>query len=212
MSLDTLDIFLQRCKEENYLEEIHFTGFGESLCHPNIEEILSLLKNKKLPNFINLTTNGDLFKKIHPSKLYENGITHITVSCYDGQEQYEYFNNTLKETSNSYYIRKLWKNYISENNFLDRTHKSLNTSGSCFFPFYKMFIDYDGRVLLCSNDWFRQTNFNLNIINFSLQEIWYSNQLSQYRQQLLQSKRLSSPCSTCNVNGTLIGKESANLF
>ena len=28
----------------------------------------------------------------------------------------------------------------------------------CFYPFYKMLVDWDGRVLFCSNDWGRHAN------------------------------------------------------
>lgn len=212
MDVSTFENFLNGCIKDSYKEEIHFTGFGESLCHPNILELLSLIKAKQMQNYFVLTTNGDLLKKIDPTVLYDLGISHITISCYDGIDSYNSFVELMQSTNKSFFVRKLWdpptSEFLQTNEFLDRTNRTPK-QGKCYIPFYKMFIDYDGRVLLCSNDWFRKANIELNINTHSLKDIWYDRSLQEYRASLIQGKRNMSPCSSCSVTGTLMGKESA---
>ena len=41
----------------------------------------------------------------------------------------------------------------------------------CYFPFYKMMIDYNGDVLICSNDWKKEAPVG-NISHESILDIW----------------------------------------
>ena len=40
-------------------------------------------------------------------------------------------------------------------------------------------------------------------------EIWVGSTLSKFRKNLLEGKRCNKPCSDCNANGTLLGKDHA---
>jgi radical SAM protein with 4Fe4S-binding SPASM domain len=216
MSMSTVNAFIDRIVQSSYAEEIHLTGFGEPLMHPNIIEIISLLRNN-LTNYISLTTNGDLFQKYKPFNLYEAGISNITVSCYE-QEAY---NNLLSlfsnVESNKFFIRKLWttsepNSFLVQNSFtLRHNNNQVTKQKSCYIPFYKMFIDYNGDVLLCSNDWYRKHKLKLNINTHTLEEIWFNEEVQKTRSLLLQNKRTAPACSSCKVSGTLMGNESVKL-
>lgn len=217
MKISTLDIFIERVLESSYTEEIHLTGFGEPLMHPNIIDVIIKLR-QQLTNYISLTTNGDLFDRYNPSKLYEAGISNITVSCYDGPDHYDRILTYFKDVpSSTFFIRKLWKddkeaNFLAQNSFTIR-HPDLAEikKSPCYIPFYKLFIDYDGKILLCSNDWYRKHNLNLNINTQSLMEIWFSEEIQNTRKLLLNSERTKPACQTCQIPGTLVGSESANI-
>lgn len=210
-SLDLIKIFAERCIESSYKEEIHITGFGEPLLHPNLYEAIRLLRIHGLTNFINITTNGDLLDIHSTKKLFESGVTHITVSCYE-ENKYGHFASLFQDQSiDRFFIRQLWN---KENpGFADRLNlKSIHLNSQCYIPFYKMFIDYNGTVLLCSNDWYRTEQLGLNINTQTLEEIWNSVSLTAIRNNLYNKQRTNSACSKCNVQGTIMGKESAVLL
>lgn len=218
MDIATIENIIKQCRIHEYKEEIHFTGFGESLSHPNILDFIRMIRKEGLSNYVSLTTNGDYLKKIPLQLLYESGLSNITISCYDGIEQYEYLVKEFAKIKESrFFIRKLWTDKLSDtaknNLFISRDSKDLTyLQSSCYFPFYKMFIDYDGKILLCSNDWFRKQNLNLNINTHSLHEIWFNSELVEIRTNLKNKKRTSAACRSCTVGGTLIGKESFDLL
>ena len=73
--------------------------------------------------------------------------------------------------------------------------------GYCYIPFHKMFIDIDGTVRLCCNDWQRKKEYGKNIV-----EAW--NKLDR----IYNGKRDFSPCDNCSVNGTLAGLDSFKIW
>ncbi len=210
-NLSLIKTFAERCIEAKYKEEIHITGFGEPLLHPNICDAIRLLRSHGLNNFINITTNGDLLDSLGVSSLYKQGISHITVSCYDIQK-FDYINNLFRyQSKETFFIRQLWNK--QNEGFADRTSTvPTQLSSECYIPFYKLFVDYSGKILLCSNDWFRLEELNLNIITHTLADIWFSPTLTKIRNNLQLRQRTGLACSKCHVQGTIMGKESANLL
>ena len=79
----------------------------------------------------------------------------------------------------------------------------------CYYPFYKVLIDHNGDVLICSNDWKKKAVVG-NVIKEekSLVEIWSNEKFISFRKKLMMSDRSHSPCNLCDVNGTLNGKKS----
>ena len=81
----------------------------------------------------------------------------------------------------------------------------------CYIPFYKLFIDWNGNYLLCEQDWAKVTNQH-NIHTTSIRDFWIS-KLKSYRDNLINGNRhLQSPCNACDINGTVNGKESFEIF
>ena len=80
----------------------------------------------------------------------------------------------------------------------------------CNFPFYKMFIDSNGDVLLCCSDWNRKEIVG-NVMNTNIYSIWKNN-FYKYRKDLLNKKRNSSICRECSMNGILAGNEFKNFW
>ena len=77
----------------------------------------------------------------------------------------------------------------------------------CYYPFYKILIDHDGDVLMCSNDWKKEKTMG-NLSNDSLLTIWSNDKFIDLRKKLLNSDRNHKPCNVCDVNGILNGKKS----
>ena len=211
-------------KEVNFNGRISFSGFGEPLLTKNLYEYIEITKQNLKEVFIEITTNGDvLLSKNGPDilkKLFSSGLTNIKVSLYDGHEQIEPTENLKKKLNLSdeqFIIRKRYlgpeesygltisnragaielKNDVFELKALSEPLKK-----PCYFPFYKMMIDYNGDVLICSNDWKKEAAVG-NITSESILDIWVSKKFIDIRKKLSQANRNYKPCKTCDVNGTL---------
>ena len=79
----------------------------------------------------------------------------------------------------------------------------------CNYPFYKLFIDWDGSVLSCSNDWFRKSVIG-NVLDQDICHIWFSSKQNELRSRLLQGNRNRELCSRCDVDGSLFGQTSVD--
>lgn len=77
----------------------------------------------------------------------------------------------------------------------------------CFYPFYTLFMDFNGDYLLCPHDWDKTTVLgNAKDANI-LKDIWHGPEMESYRNRLLGSDRTcSDACRVCDVEGTLMGK------
>ena len=99
---------------------------------------------------------------------------------------------------------------VNRENIMNR-EKSYKIKRPCYFPFNKMFIDWDGNVLLCVNDWSKNSIVG-NINNDTIQNIWMNDNYKKYRKMLIEGKRDIEPCNKCNINGTLFGQKSFDCF
>ena len=230
MSLDTISTLGKECALNSYEGDFHFSGFGESLTHPQFFELVKTLRNILPNNHFALTTNGDLLTQEVCKQIYESGINHIILSCYDGPEEYKKFDAMIKPFNQSYEIRELWVNpnetldeMTKRNNFNNRSGAVANNSdynnslekhktNPCYLPFYKLVIDYNGEALLCCNDWFRRHKGFGNINETPLKEVWFSPEFENTRKKLKIGERSGPACSNCSIKGDLVGIESASLW
>ena len=83
--------------------------------------------------------------------------------------------------------------------------------GICYYPTYQFLIDWNGDVFLCPQDWQRRRAMG-NMMQESIFEIWKGNTIKKFRKNLLNGKRCDKPCSDCNADGTLLGKNHAEIW
>lgn len=223
MSLETAKILAQECKKERYIGDITIAGFGEPMLNPNLSEIISTLR-EYLTNHITVITNGDFLDEKSLKKLIDSGLNKVLVSCYDGPYEWDKFVDLLSQfpTIESD-IKELWidqntslEQLVKSNNFNTRTGlvpiPEFEKGKQCYIPFYKLLIDWNGDILLCSNDWHRKEQGFGNINVTPLKNIWLGEKMSEIRKNLAIGNRCGKACKDCNVKGTLIGKESFDLF
>ena len=222
MSPETAHSIGKKLSDINYLGGIGFSGFGEPLLHHSIVEILKTIKSY-LPSLdrYEIITNGDLLSvgKVHD--LLSAGITTILVNLYDGKEQIHHFEELFKAAKTDRYL--LRHHYLGpeEDYGLTLNNRAGSVSSreitkplkrTCFLPFYKFVIDWDGGIILCPQDWQRKGNLELNINEHTIPEIWLSEKITKYRMALIQKDRSCSPCRECDCLGILHGDKSYNLF
>ena len=224
LDIEVFKNMLNDLAKVNFNGRISFSGFGEPLLTKNLVKYVSLIKKKLNNIYIEITTNGDVLLSKSGAKrlkeLFDHGLTNVKVSLYDGPEQIapmEKLKKDLKLSDDEFIIRKRYlgpdesfgltisnragsvelKNEIFEVSALKEPLKK-----PCYFPFYKMMIDCNGDVLICSNDWKKEAPVG-NISQESILDIWVSDKFMNIRKKLSRSDRNYKPCKTCDVNGTL---------
>lgn len=197
LSLVDAKLIYDKLIEFDYEGFLHLTGFGEPVLNPNFINIVNIFK-KNLKLKLVMTTNGDYIgkKDITFFKYFDN----IRISIYDNDERYEYVINQTKKYNVT--VRKQYTNHDLFNNCGGWFSGQNLVNNSCYYPFYKLLIDWNLDIRLCCHDWkYKKVLGNLKDDN--LHHIWY-NSFKEIRTELLDNKRKNiSPCNECNVNGML---------
>ena len=208
---------------------LSFSGFCEPLLTKNLNEYVEIARKKLDLVQIEIVTNGDPILAKNGlerlEKLYLAGLNNCRVSLYDGEHQLEIFEKIkkkLKLSDEQFIIRKRYLgpedsfgltisnragSVSLKNNVFELKPLKEPLSQPCHYPFYKVLIDYDGSVLMCSNDWKKELIMG-NLNSDSLVKIWSNNKFISLRKKLCESNRNHAPCNVCDVNGTLNGKKS----
>ena len=201
----------------NYAGRISIAGFGEPFTHNQLDEILKDTREILPKSTIDIITNGDFMKTKLMKKILENDhYDRILISAYDGESQVE---NLI--TNFSSYIDKgkivVRKRYLTKDadelllfsnrtGLVDYGNKQDAKKNICFYPFYNIFIDSNGDVILCSHDWEKNKIFG-NIYEKDILDIWFSEEYQKFRETIADNGRKEMPCATCNVDGRLYGKD-----
>lgn len=198
----------------NFNGRVGFVGFGEPLLHKKLTRHIEILAQTN-SQWIDINTNGDYLTANKISEFADAGCTHIMVSMYDKD-----ITNELIEMKGDTNIEIIPRHCYPERfelNLIDRKNnitadKIENITNVCHIPFYKMFIDWNGDALICDNDWGRKGVLG-NIHVTSVKDIWFGDEIMSYRKKLLKGLRAEkSPCNTCNIKGTVHGKESFDTW
>ena len=217
----------------NFSGRISFSGFCEPLLTKNLHEYILIIKNKLPQVTTEIVSNGDpLLGKNGIDrliKLFDSGLSNIRISLYDGPHQDNVFleiKEKAKLNDDQFIIRKRYlgpeESYgltISnragsvklKNEVFELKPLSEPLKNSCYYPFYKVLIDYNGDVLMCSNDWKKDMIMG-NITNESFIGIWSNEKFLALRKKLSNSDRNHKPCNVCDVNGMMNGQENFNRW
>ena len=201
-----------------------FSGFSEPFLHKNLVKLVKLFKKKLPNNRLEIVTNGDYLEEEIAKELFESGLYNIRVSLYTNKKYQIKFDNirsNLNLTEEQLIVRS--RNLGSKNDFglvmnnragsvdysrIGKKDKvvSLPLKQPCNYPMFKLFIDYNGDCLLCSNDWKKKKIIG-NAKEKNIYDIWKGEQINSVRKKLINGDRNYDPCKQCDVNGTLNGNE-----
>ena len=213
ISINTITAIADSLFELSFSNRVSFVGFGEPLLFKNLAKSIEIIaaKNPKL-KWIEVNTNGDYISRTLVNTLIDAGCTNLTISMYD-RDISEKISNLLSGLRIDLTFKHAYMNttIVVNRTEMISTTTALNINRPCYLPFYKMFIDWNGDVILCNNDWGRSNIFgNVNVT--SIKDIWFSDKLTQYRKQLLQGNRAGCiTCNKCDINGTQFGKQSVDI-
>ncbi len=217
MQMSLINKLTEELKSIKYKGSVTLCGYGEPLLHKNINLICKKLSEA---SFVEVVTNGDTLKPKQINELYLNNVNKLLISMYDGKHQIEKFKKMIEEADvpNDFVIlRDRWYDATK-----DYGLKLTNRSGTinigkqekigkykkCFYPSYQFLIDWNGDVFLCPQDWQRRMPMG-NMMQEHIFKIWTNKIMSKFRKNLLCGKRVDGPCTSCNAEGTILGKNHA---
>lgn len=214
MAVDTVRVLRDQLLDADYRGDIHITGYGEPLLNPDILSIIDVLSKDFHTELI---TNGDRLLKgtVTHEQLKNAGLDLLIVDCYDGPEHVKSMNQLLENCQVPYRIRDHYddgtEKLVELYNFNNRGGivSPKETYRPCWLPFYKAFVDWNGDVGLCCNDWARKQQPFGNLHEQNFDAIWMSNDFVEVRKKLEKGLRKELPaCAGCDTNGTMQGYES----
>ena len=220
MSRLLIDKLSSELQKINYSGAVALCGYGEPLLH---KDIIYITRKLSKVSSVEIVTNGDALTSKMLKNLYSANASRVLVSMYDGPEQIKKFKKIIKSSKvpeELVILRDRW--YDKDNNFgvklTNRTgtikignQVSNSTHTTCFYPSYQFLIDWNGDVFLCPQDWQRRRAMG-NMMQENIFNIWVGKIITRYRKDLLKGKRISSPCNTCNAQGTLLGQNHAKIW
>lgn len=198
-------------KSNGYKGRIVFSGFGEPTLNKNILRLISIVRTAT--DDVQMYTNGD---KILDDSWYtiqefiDAGLTSIFLDVYDSYEQHKKWEKKLEPYRNTIPIHLSAKYNMPIQIFTNRSG-TVKTKGikqdaidaKCYLPHTKAFIDWDGTLLLCCNDWARAGGSfgNVNVTPFS--KLWMGDELAGIRRKLMEKsrKQAGAPCNICDATG-----------
>lgn len=227
MSVKTMEGVANAFKKINYENKISFSGFGENFLNKKFYDIVEITRKILNGNLIECNTNGDALNINNIKKIFNSGLDILYINLYDGPEQSAHFEKLMKDAKipkTKYKLRAHWPSEDDDHGlFLNNRSGNISWLKSedekvkklvgtqCFYPFYKLFVDWNADVLFCSNDWSREIIVG-NLLKQSVEEVWMNDKMKEIRLQLIKGDRSRSPCNKCSVTGTLFGKSSFNIL
>ena len=218
MEIDTVHKIRKELEGLNWNGSINICGNGEPLLHKDIVGLVAALGDKI---HVEITTNGDFLKVDLIKDLYKNHLDYMVVSMYDGPEQIEYFTKLFDDSEidkSRYALRDRWYKEDEEYGLVltNRAgifgwNKNMGVGKQCFYMHYSLQIDWNGDIFLCPQDWQRRKAMG-NMMQEEIIDIWKGNFITKFRKNLLNGKRCEKPCSDCNADGTLLGKNHAEIW
>lgn len=221
LDLSVHNKLLDDLNDLNYEGLIMYSGFSEPLLHAHLEELIANVKKKIPASTFGIVTNGDLLDAKKLQSIFKNGLDILSISLYDGSHQIEHFSkmmNSVDLTNDQVFLRRRY--YQDGNNgfiYSNRagaleTNVKLPIKKRCFYPFYTLYIDYNGDVQFCPHD----PNKNIilgNVKNSNIFDIWTCDELYRIRRCLsVQNRADILPCSKCDVLGDVMGKINFDNF
>ena len=220
MSLSLIDKLCNELREIEYKGSVVLCGYGEPMLH---KEVNIICKKLSKVSFVEVVTNGDTLSPKAIKNLYANNVNKLLISMYDGKHQIEKFNKMIEKAGvpkDFVILRDRW--YDSAKDYglklTNRTgtinigiQEKVGTFTKCFYPSYQFLIDWNGDIFLCPQDWQRRVTMG-NMMQEHIFDIWDGRIMKKYRKDLINGKRVNSPCTSCNAEGTILGKKHANAW
>jgi len=221
LSLELYEKIMIELKSVAFKGRISLCGLSEPFLHKGLIELVKITKKHCPDSFLDILTNGDYCNEKNIQELFVNGLDNLKISMYDGPDQIEFFEqlkNKVQLTDEQFVMRP---RYLSSNQDFGLT---INNRGgtvnlkeyniipldeplksSCYYPFHKVVVDFDGDVMICPNDWQKKYVAG-NLMKESIFDIWNGLQYKQVRLRLINKDRSCTPCNQCDVEGTLYAK------
>ena len=177
----------------DFAGRISYHFYGEPLLHPNLLDITSMV-TRRLPKVRQIVyTNGDLLTEELHQRLMKSGVARFIVTSHDRKpvpnriNQVVLFPEDLNLTNRGGAVSLSY--YVKLKQPLD---------APCFAPSSMLIVTITGDILSCYED-AQRTQVMGNIMENSIDEIWFSAKFQSVRERLVHGDRHVTPvCNVCN--------------
>lgn len=178
---------------------------NEPLLETRLLKMIKYARNKSSRLFLDITTNGKLLSINKLDSLLKAGIDNININDYrsDREKNPDGFSKNITELHHIFksnpkitFNRRSTKETLSNYAGVIRQTSKLPINEFCNYPFRKIVFSPNGNLVLCCNDYMYSTNFG-SIIENNIDKLWDSEELNQYRINLLRKERRGL-CESCN--------------
>ncbi len=223
MSVEDAEKIAINLSNHNYKGKISYSGYSENFINKKFVDIISVMRKYLKDNLFECNTNGDFLKKETIGNFFESGLDLLYINLYDGIEQREKFEEIMSDIDESKYKYRAHYSQDDYGLFINNRGGNIDWLGfdesdieslkgkPCHYPFYKLFVDWNGDVLFCSNDWGKEIIVG-NLVEEKLFDVWFSDKMYEIRKKLSKGDRDFSPCESCSVNGQLFGETSFKII
>ena len=227
VSKDLIDKLSKELSDSGFKGIFLFSGFGEPMLAKIIFDLIAIV-HENLPDArIEMITNGDTLKEKSLRRLFDNGLSTLLISVYDGEEdahRFEAMCQAANLSDDQYVIRHRY--HPPENDYgitltnrggtmdhAEHSRASLSQAlnAPCYYPHYTFFMDYQGDVAPCCHDWSKKLVLG-NLKTQTFEEIWLSKEWRELRLSLAAGNRNVSPCNVCDAKGIMIGKKHVDAW
>ena len=218
---------LSQLKDMDFKGRISPYLTNEPLLDPRIYGFMRDIRNRFPHNVIFINTNGDALKSLEVWKdLIESGVDAVHLNCYDGKEEWLRLRASLSTLAQLFpqvqlhehgtlrllpkptgkcHIKAVWIPTAAPG-FWNRgghvkgvTPRGKRANGrTCGFPYTQMYINYQGKAVLCCSDWKSEVIMG-DVHQTTLKDIWDGEQYRWYRRMLADGRSQELPlCQNCN--------------
>ena len=227
MNIGFFEKIIGDLKDIEFRGKILFSGNSEPLLHKKLEMFIEHAVEQLPGSQVEIVTNGDILTIKRLKSIFAAGLSYVSVSLYDGPEQFRKFEKVIEEAGVDPDRVILKRRFLQEGNYgiyfsnrggmidvdeyreeasAGETH-DLPLKKVCYYPFYMIKVDFNGDVMLCSHDWARRGVLGDANVE-SIWDIWTGEHMKKIKASLARQDRSILPCDTCDVQGDLIGRES----
>ena len=201
---DVVHKVIRELAELGFKGGVSFNLFNEPLLDKRLLSFLQYTRDILPKAFIYLNTNGDLLNVERWKKLRAVGLDFANVSQYDGK-----LNSNIRQLLSKLSYRErghlfahvFLRDLIQNRAGLVESERRLKlpVQRFCPRPFYQLCINYEGKVVLCCNDFFGAVQFG-DVRKETVAAIWAGDEIRHYRERLLAADRASLDlCKSCDI-------------
>ncbi len=199
MKVEDYKQIINELKENDYLGQVTPYLKNEPLLDDRLVSLVEYTREQLPYNDILISTNGDLLTRGLKDELIEAGVTTFKVSVYD-------WRTAMKVRGwSGIQILPFW--HKGTDSFNNRggnidVGDDCNSDEPCLRPFHQLYIDYDGKAVLCCADYKREVIMG-DVIKDGLFNVWANDKYQHYRQELIKGNRAALKlCRKCNYSGS----------
>ena len=184
------------------LGEIDFRGkigyhlFSEPLLDSRLDEFVLYTRNKLKKSEIMIYTNGDCLDKNRYNSLLKSGVSMFYVTIHENNIGHKFKKDLIHFEKKYLAIRYMNKNslLLSRGGLIKPRFKEVMLK--CRYPSNCLYIDVEGNVILCSEDFFSKYNFG-NIKEESLMNIRNKKEFKKIRDETRKGTFKLDICKKC---------------